>query len=254
MPVLLSMPESETSPQSAFKFIGGFALSTKTIGGMLAIQGIYSMFAQLCLFPALVRRFGTVRTFRAVVTLFPVIYFTTPYLVLLPKPLQMPAAYVTLLLKITMQVVAFPSNAIILRNSVPSLLVLGSVNGVAASVASLSRSLGPAITGLIHSAGLNIGCAGLAWWALGLVAIVAAVESYWIEEIDGENVRPSTCCKDEEVALCDPGQTSTDLDDDTAVLFPDAHRLSFDSIDALDLNSERQPLRDEKLESDRNGV
>src|SRR6266498_4031879 len=128
MPVLLSTPISNEEPSLPFNLTGGFSLSTKTIGFMLAIQGIYSMIVQLWLFPCVVQRFGTLTTFRFVIMIWPLLYFAVPYLVLLPKWLQTPGIYFCLITMITFHVLAFPSNAILLTNSAPSLLVLGTIN------------------------------------------------------------------------------------------------------------------------------
>jgi hypothetical protein len=157
-------------------------MATKTIGFMLAVQGVYSMIAQLWLFPFVVKHFGTLRTFRFVLFVWPPLYLAVPYLVLLPAKLQMLAVYVSLISKITFHVIAFPATAILLANAAPSSKVLGSINGVAASTASLSRAFGPTITGLLHSKGLDSGYSVLAWWACGLVCLIGAIQSFWMEE------------------------------------------------------------------------
>ena len=64
-------------------------------------------------------------------------------------------------------------------------MVLGLINGVAASTASLSRAVGPTLSGLISSFGQSKGYVGFAWWAGGLVAVVGAIESLWMEEGKG---------------------------------------------------------------------
>jgi hypothetical protein len=167
--------------------VGGLGLTTKTIGLMLAVQGIYSMFAQLWLFPLVVRLFGTLRAYRFVLCVWPLLYLLVPYLILLPSWLQIPAVYASLICKITFHVIAFPSNAILLANAAPSTAVLGSINGVAASTASLSRAFGPTVTGYLHSSGLKWGYSGLAWWACGIVCAIGATESLWIQEDDNDN-------------------------------------------------------------------
>ena len=202
MPVFLSTPESKDPIALPFKFTGGFALTTKTIGLMLSVQGMYSMVAQIFLFPFVVRRFGTLKTFRFVVLSWPFLYFGVPYLVLLPRHLQMPGVYFCLFWRITAQVLAYPSNAILLTNSAPSLLVLGTINGVAASTASLCRAFGPTVSGLIHSAGLRLGYTGLAWWASGLICVLGAIESMWMEEAGGR--MDQQISEDEEALLSEP--------------------------------------------------
>lgn len=185
MPVLLSEPISYESPSLPFRFTGGFSLSSKAIGFMLSVQGAYSFLVQIFIFPPAVRYFGPLRTFRFAALAWPVLYFIVPYLVLLPQRFQIPGVYVCLLLKMTFHVLAYPSNAILLANATPSLLVLGVINGVAASTASLARAFGPTLTGIIHSWGLEWGSSGVAWWASGIVCVIGAIESCWVEEVDG---------------------------------------------------------------------
>jgi hypothetical protein len=182
MPVFLSTPKSDDDVVLPLKFTGGLGMATKTIGFMLAVQGVYSMIAQLWLFPFVVKHFGTLRTFRFVLLAWPPLYLAVPYLVLLPAKLQIFAVYVSLISKITFHVIAFPATAILLANAAPSSKVLGSINGAAASTASLSRAFGPTITGLLHSRGLESGYSVLAWWACGLVCVIGAIQSFWMEE------------------------------------------------------------------------
>lgn len=79
---------------------------------------------------------------------------------------------------------AFPTTAILLANAAPSSKVLGSINGVAASTASLSRAFGPTVTGLLHSKSLESGYSVIAWWACGIACVIGAIESFWMDESD----------------------------------------------------------------------
>ncbi|ODH46946.1 hypothetical protein GX48_06983 [Paracoccidioides brasiliensis] len=202
MPIFLSTPVSDVKAEPPFKFTGGMALSTKKIGFMLAVQGIYSMVAQLWFFPYVVSHFGPLSAYRVVLCIWPALYLVVPYLVLLSSSLQISAVYAALVAKITLHVIAFPSLNILLANSASSTMVLGSINGVAASTASLSRAFGPTVTGYLHSKGLAWGYSGLAWWACGIVSLLGAVESFWIEEDDQKEVIGSekTC-----IAECEEG-------------------------------------------------
>lgn len=152
---------------------------------MLALQGLYSMVAQVLLFPFAVRKLGSLRTFRLVLMVWPFLYLLVPYLVLLPERFQLVGVYVILLWRITAQVLAFPSHAILLTNSAPSMQVLGVINGVAASTASLTRAFGPTVSGVVYTAGLSMGYTGLAFWVSGLVSVLGALESLWVGQKGG---------------------------------------------------------------------
>lgn len=205
MPVFLSEPVSTQPISLPFRFSSGFGLSSKTIGFMLSVQGVYSVLI-LIVYPVAASHFGTLKTFRVVQMTWPLLYLLVPYLVLLPQRLQMPGVYLCLLWKITAQTFAFTSNLRLINDSVPSLRVSGFINGVAGSTASLGRTLGPLVTGLIHSWSLDIGSTGLAWWACGVVSVAGALVNLYVEDVDSrtehDDVEDDDRLADE--ALIDP--------------------------------------------------
>ena len=152
--------------------------------------------------------------------------------------------YLCLFWRITAQVLAYPSNSILLRNYASSTLDLGVINGVAASMASLSRAFGPTISGFIHSKGLSMGYTGLAWWAAGLVCLLGALECMWLQEVDEGMVESQTF---------DEGDTTNEvyvnpLAVDVAIIAAGGSSESFS--EDLTTSSENQP----KMRSDTIGV
>ncbi|KAI4207607.1 MAG: hypothetical protein LQ346_000414 [Caloplaca aetnensis] len=182
MPIFLSSKVSKVPPNLPFKFTGGFGMSSKDEGVLMVGQGISTMFAQAVLFPLLARRFGCLKIFRLTVIMWPILYFLVPYTVLLPREYRMLGICFCLLWRTTAQALSYPPNNIMLTNSAPSMLVLGTINGAAGSTASLCRAFGPTITGFIHSKGLNVGVSGLGWWITGIVCIIGAFESLLMTE------------------------------------------------------------------------
>jgi hypothetical protein len=186
LPTMLSTGAPNDPDRSLpFKFVSGYGLNTKQIGVILSIQGIYSMIATIFLFPIVVRRIGALGLFRLIAIFYPILYITTPYLVLLPDSLRMVGVYGVVIWKCTFATMAYPSNAILLTNSAPSLLMLGTINGVAASTASLSRAFGPTVSGFLFSAGLRLGYSGLAWWCSAVIALAGALLSLSMTESGG---------------------------------------------------------------------
>ena len=181
-PVFLSTPKAESPPSSWFKFVGGYGLPTREIGFILTVQGVLAMLIQFTIFPPLVARFGAYKVYRAIMTLYPIPYIIVPYLDFVPDKYQYAAIYGCLIIKILFGCLSYPCNMILLTNSAPSLLVLGTINGIAASIASLSRSFGPTLSGIIYSYGLNIGYVGLAWWINAGVCFIASVQAFWIKD------------------------------------------------------------------------
>lgn len=196
------MPESKTPPSSLLKFTGGFAISTKTIGFILSSQGVLQMVAQLLVFPVVTRKYGTLTTFRAMVFLYPIYYCLVPYLALLPVFLRYPGIYAGLVFKVTAQSLAFPSMQIMIAKSAPSKRVLGTVNGFAASSASLARAFGPTLAGVVQAWGLSLGYSGLPWWSCAAVAVIGAAFSLWVveaERCDGVEEKSRTSYDEDEL-------------------------------------------------------
>jgi MFS family permease len=181
-----------------FMFEGGFGWQTKNIGAFLAMQGAMQMVAQLFLFPWLSKKLGSLRTFWITMCLYPVLYMLAPYLALLPENLRIPGLVFLLIGKVTFQSLSYPSLAIILANSSPSKRVLGTLNGAAASSASVCRGFGPTISGAVDSLGGSHHMSGLAWWAIACVALMGWLPGLMLKESD----KPSIS-EDDEEALVD---------------------------------------------------
>lgn len=211
-PVFLSTKRPEHPVHDLpFKFTDGFGLETKMIGVIMSVQGLYSLFSNYLIVPPVTRRLGSLRLFRILAFSYFALYLVTPYLVLLPDSMRMPAIYLLVIWKCTFSTMAYPSNAILLANSAPSKQVLGTINGIAASTASLCRALGPTLSGLLYSWGLQTGYSGLAWWFSGLITIVGAYLSSQITEGG-----PQDDVMPEEDPLLDEG-LFTDYDEEESV-------------------------------------
>ena len=204
------MPESDVPPSLPFYFTGGFALSTKSIGGILSVQGVIQMFATMVIFPTVQLKFGTLTTYRMVILTYPFLYILVPYLTLVPVGFRMPAVYIILVWKVTAQAFSFPSNNMMLSNATPR-RQRGTFNGVAQSSASLARAVGPIVSGLLQAAGLSRGMLGLPWWVNALVATLGAILSLFMME---QKSAPSDREKDEdeESARLIPPPISPDID------------------------------------------
>lgn len=178
LPTLLSTPPPKTLEWNLpFQFVSGYGLNPKEIGFIMLVQGIYSMFATMVIFPIIVQRLSASGLLRLISLSYPILYFSTPYFVLLPGTIRLTGVYALVVWKCTFATLAYPSIAILLTDSAPSLLILGTINGVAASAASLSRALAPTASGFLFSAGLGLGYSGLAWWCSAVIAVVGAIVS-----------------------------------------------------------------------------
>ncbi|KAK3990092.1 major facilitator superfamily domain-containing protein [Cladorrhinum sp. PSN332] len=187
LPVFLSTnpPDHPMPVRLPFKFADGFGLDTKTIGMILSVQGLYSMASTKLFFPFITKRLGPLRLFKIMSVLYPLLYIFTPYIVLLPTNLRMISVYAIVVWKCTFSTLAYPSNAILLTNSAPTTLTLGTINGAAASTASLCRALGPIVSGFFYTMGMERGYSGLSFWTTCLVTILGAYIGLTITEPRG---------------------------------------------------------------------
>jgi MFS family permease len=158
------------------------------------------MFAQVILFPWVSKKLGSLRTFWITLSLYPILYLLAPYLAILPENLRIPGLMVLLVGKVTFQSLSYPSLAIILANSSPSKKVLGTLNGVAMSSASISRGFGPTVSGAVDSLGNSLHMSGLAWWTIAAVALLGWLPGFALKE---GTKRANFVVQEDEEALVD---------------------------------------------------
>lgn len=232
LPTLLSTKEPVNgSPwKLPFKFVSGYGLTTKEIGVVLSVQGVYSMVATVFIFPLVVRKVGALGLFRIITLSYPLLYITTPYMVLLPESVRMAGVYALIIWKCTCATMAYPSNAILLTNSAPSLLMLGTINGVAASTASLSRAFGPTISGILFSAGLRLGYSGLAWWCSALITVAGAIISLRMTD-EGGRMDSEMGCDDDDLPYEDHVIDQRSLDSAIATAEPLITDIEIEDLD-----------------------
>ncbi|KAH0085391.1 MFS general substrate transporter, partial [Aureobasidium melanogenum] len=132
------------------------------------------------------RKYGVVRCLRVCAICMPIIYFFVPFTALLPdKTSQQAAIFVLMIIKGFFSTFAFPCSTILLTNSASSLRILGTLNGIATSAGAVGRAIGPAIGGSTFTYGVEIGYVILPWWVLSLIAVLAAIPSFWVVEGEG---------------------------------------------------------------------
>ncbi|KAL5339343.1 major facilitator superfamily domain-containing protein [Aspergillus crustosus] len=188
-PVFLHNPvqplQDNPDVQLPFKFIGGFGMDSQDIGIFYTLTGIVGIIVQFYIFPAAATHFGVLNCVKASSIVFPILYFLTPYMALVPDSLRGVAIYLLILFKLTASIFNFPSITILLTNSASSLSVLGTLNGVATSVSAIGRAAGPAVLGPIFSLGVRAGYIIIPWWFLAFASVLAAIPTLWIVEGEG---------------------------------------------------------------------
>ena len=179
--ILLPAPRAQPNsppPHLPFRFTGGLGLSTSRVGLATAIIGVLGFPLQIIMFPRVNAKLGLLRSYRTFLPSSAIAYILIPYLVLIPNS---NAAWVTILwicltIVLSAQVLSrtfsLPSAIILINNSAPSSEVLGTIHGVAQSVSSGARTIGPVAGGWLLGLGLKGNCVGGVWWGMaGLVGI-----------------------------------------------------------------------------------
>lgn len=181
LPIMFSSPLNNPAHNSLpFKFEGGLSLSTKTIGTIFAIQGVFQMAAQLVLFPFLSQRYGGEKTYRTTLFMYPFYYAFIPFVVLASLRTRYPVIVLIMAFKVCGQSLTFPSLGVIINNLSPSPDVTAQITSVYSAIASLARTIGPPLFGRIHSIASSHGYSGLSWWILSAVSVIGAIQGLTI--------------------------------------------------------------------------
>ncbi|KAJ1333664.1 MFS transporter DHA1 family multidrug resistance protein [Microdochium nivale] len=160
---------------------GGLGLSMQAVGMIMAVNGAIALFVQAVIFPVLANRFGVFRLFIIVSVLHPIAYLVMPFLVHVPEAYLYTAIYSCLTIRNLFSIVLYPLLLIMIKEATPCASVLGKVNGFAASAGATFRMIAPPVAGYLYAIGSRIDCTGIAWYGSAVVAIIAAIQCFYVE-------------------------------------------------------------------------
>jgi MFS family permease len=187
---------SMLAASSPFHIPGGLGLTMKTVGLVMSVNGTIALFIQAVIFPWLADWLGVWKLFVLVTALHPLAYFIVPFLAFFPENLLFLGIYSCLTIRNLFSILVYPVILILLKQASPSPSCLGKINGLAASVGAACRTISPPVAGLLYGIGLDIGFTGLAWFGAGAVAILGALQLWFIprEKHDAATVRSAAPC------------------------------------------------------------
>ncbi|POY73727.1 hypothetical protein BMF94_3265 [Rhodotorula taiwanensis] len=167
--------------------IGGLGFKEADIGIALSISGLSSVTFQILLFPPLQLRIGTVRLYRALMSLWPVVYMLFPVMSWCAKEKGRRAVWGVLVCFLVLKAVAnmaYACNMIAITDSAPSKRLLGSLNGVAQMCSSLMRSVGPfgASSLFAFSVSRHVLGGQLVFYIMVVLAILGAASTWALHE------------------------------------------------------------------------
>jgi hypothetical protein len=245
-------PQSLDDPnvKLPLKFSGGFGIDSRRIGVIFTFFAVSSTIWQFLLFPPIARYLGVLRCLQIAFAIFPVVYFVTPFLSLIPDPITKQVAMVALLMvRGVGGTFAFPTSTIMLTNSASSLRVLGTVNGVATSISAIGRAAGPAVGGGLFSWGVKRGYLIVPFWTLSAISLLTCIPTFWLVEGKGFGDDPDeesieTLLEDDE----EPGTVDDEAAQSESDFGEPANLLSYTST-----RSSTAMLSDDETEDDEEG-
>lgn len=163
---------------SPFYSPGGLGLSLRSVGMIMAVNGVIALFVQAVIFPVAAQRVGVYKLFLIVTVLHPIAYVCVPMLLLVPESLLYPAIYLCLTIRNILSITLYPLLLILIKEATPSSSALGKVNGLAASAGAACRMIAPPIAGYLYTYGTKIDCTALAWYGSAVVAMAGAVQCF----------------------------------------------------------------------------
>lgn len=160
---------------------GGLGMDLPDVGTFLTVNGFITLFVQGFIFPIFVEWAGVWNSFIWMIILYPITYLIVPCISAFPPMFETPGIYFVLFLQAFFGIIVFPCALILMKNAIPSPLVLGRVNGIAMSACCLARTISSPMVGLIYS----LGGSAAAWFGLAAMAIIGVIQLIWVpkEEI-----------------------------------------------------------------------
>ena len=169
-----------------FRFTGGLGLSSEKIGFANTTIGMIGLPLQLLLYPRLISSLGVRKSYRVFLPLSIIAYSLLPFLVLLPDNdgLVWTSLSAVLTMHVLSRTFVNPATVMLVNDSAPSPELLGTVHGMASSISSTARIMGPVVGGILLGWGLAHNLVGLPLWLLGLVAIMNWAILWRIDDMD----------------------------------------------------------------------
>ena len=179
-------------------FGGGLGFPSSQVGLATAIIGLIGLPLQIFVYPGVQTRMGTLTSFRTFLPFSIVAYILMPFLVLLPAVPKIiwPSFTVVVAIQVISRTFSLPAGVILLNSSITNPAVLGTVHGVAQSIMSGARALGPLIGGWGLALGLQHNFIVGVWWFYAIVAFLGWLLLWTIHE--GQGLQKQSDPEDEE--------------------------------------------------------
>lgn len=212
--VFLPTPRAPEGSRTGFiHFGGGLGMSSSKVGFATAVIGLIGFPIQIFAYPPIQHKLGILSSMRFFLPFSPMSYILIPFLVVLPRYdwLVWPAMSIVFFMQVLSRTFVLPASVILINNSVTSQSVLGTVHGVAQSISSLSRMLGPILGGWGLGFGLQNNIVGFVFWAMAVEAMIGWGLTWKMRE--GNGVEGSKGDVDAVIAVVDDDEGDQGAED-----------------------------------------
>lgn len=191
LPVFLSGQIISDKLQFPFHISGGFGLDSDFIGQLISVTGLMGVLVVVLIFPFLDRHFKTINSYRSALVLFPVIYSIIPFYIFTlheynPKFLPNIVKHILYGNGMVYQLcsaIAFPQIMLLVHRAAPA-KHRAFINGTALTFTSSARFIAPLTWGYIMTYFDKHNYAGVPWFILAAISVVALVQSFWMRDYD----------------------------------------------------------------------
>lgn len=195
--MLLSLPAIPSQTRhSPFKFSGGLGLQPHSVGIVMSAFGLAGIILQVLVYPSLQERWGTIRTWRAALCLFPVVYAIAPFCALIPRlgtdidrvapglfiVVEWSALLAVLLTFAAGRTGVVPATSLLINDCTPHPAARGTIHTLGVICSNLSRTVFPPLTLAVMGFGLRVGVVGLGFWFVAVLALLSIVASLTVRE------------------------------------------------------------------------
>ncbi|KAK0638146.1 hypothetical protein DIS24_g10123 [Lasiodiplodia hormozganensis] len=190
-----SSSTNHPSSSSPLLFTGGLGLTPHAVGLATASIGIIGLPIQILLYPPLSAALGTLRSYRLFLWPSILVYTTLPFLTLIAQSSSSSSSttssssvllWVALITALGTQVLARafvgPATVVLVNNCTPHPQLLATVHGLAQSISSAARMVGPVLGGSALAWAEERGCAGAPFWGIAGLAVVNWGVLWWVVE------------------------------------------------------------------------
>ncbi|ENH67737.1 hypothetical protein FOC1_g10000667 [Fusarium oxysporum f. sp. cubense race 1] len=174
----LSAQRAEAS-QTVFSLhlAGGVGLSLYKVGLAVALLGFIGLSTQVLIYPFVTTKLGSFTSYKTCLPLAGLGYFFLPFMIILPNDSWMLWLVLFLLLgsHALSRTFAQPGMIILVNKCAPDPRLCATIHGMALSIGSMARILGPFGSGWALKLGLENNMVGVVWWCMAF-----AVGVNWI--------------------------------------------------------------------------